>query len=63
MQFYWSKGREAAIIVLSLGFLEDTYYYQGREAENSPKEFLGEQMCNVLLEASNCTKSLKQKNA
>ncbi len=34
VQFWWSNGIEAAIIVLSLGFLEDTYYYRGSEAES-----------------------------
>ena len=44
VQFWWSNGLEAAIILLSLGFLEDTYYYRGSEAESSsskpPKGFL-----------------------
>ena len=43
VQFWWSNGLEAAIIVLSLGFLEDTYYYRGSEDESShpvpPREF------------------------
>lgn len=63
--FWWSNGLGADIIMLSFGFLEDTYYYRGSEAERIVlclRRIFREQLVNVLLETSDCIKSIKQRN-
>ena len=62
VQLWWSNGLEAAIIVLSLGFLEYTYYYRGSKAESIVlylRRIFREKLDNVLLKTSDCTKSIK----